>query len=80
VDGYRVVHRWLGVGMRWQGSGDRGSRLLATMVDEGGVGKTSQARGKRAGAHRPLMGPHRVQARSTGRRVVWAESTGPRVE
>jgi hypothetical protein len=49
VDGYWVIHRWLGVGMSWRGSGDRGSRPLATVVDKGGVDKMSMAMGKRQG-------------------------------
>jgi hypothetical protein len=39
VDGDRVVHRRLGAGR--QGIGNRGRGLLATMVDNNGVGEAS---------------------------------------
>lgn len=44
VDGYRVVHQRLSVGMSRRGSGDRSSGPLATVVDDGGVVEASQAR------------------------------------
>jgi hypothetical protein len=42
VDGDRVVHRWLGTGRRDIGSHVHG--LLATVIDDSGVGEVSHAR------------------------------------
>jgi hypothetical protein len=51
------------VGTSRRGSGDRGSRPLATVVDEGGVDEASQT-----------TGPHRS---TTEPRMAWAGSMEP---